>query len=251
MQNSALTHPQLSIEICISADNINQMKANLIAAQSGGAHRIELCADMQNEGLTPAIKAIIMAKNLCSSLELLTMIRPRAGDFVYNDDEYQTMLTSIEEAQKAGADGVVFGALTQDGDIHLSYTKGLINKAKELNLKTTFHRAFDASRDPISAWQYLENIGINRILSSGTAWGTNKGAIEGAKQLVNYYSRQSSVELVIGGGVNPSNAQRIISPLLPLTAEASLHAFSGVMLGQKVDTQKVKELCALDLSRIC
>lgn len=123
-------YPQF--EICISADNHAQMKQNIMAAQQGGAHRIELCSDTQNQGLTPSVVAIDAAKSVSSDLILLTMIRPRAGDFVYREDEHQQMQTSIWEAKKAGAGGVVFGALTPSGALHRFQVENLIAIAQDL-----------------------------------------------------------------------------------------------------------------------
>ena len=138
--------------------------ASCLAAQEGGAHRVELCAGIPEGGTTPSYGEITMARRLLH-IRLHVIIRPRGGDFLYSPIEVETMLEDIRMARRAGADGLVFGCLRENGDIDIETTRRLIDAAE--GTPVTFHRAFDHCRDPYRALDELASLGVTRILTSG------------------------------------------------------------------------------------
>lgn len=142
---------------------VDSIEAAAIAA-SAGADRVELCADLVEGGTTPSIGAIERA-GVDVAAEVMVMIRPRGGDFVYSRRELAIMERDIEAVREAGAAGVVFGCLTPEGDIDRAATRVLMQETGELSV--TFHRAFDLSRDPHAALESLIDLGVDRVLTSG------------------------------------------------------------------------------------
>ena len=136
-----------------------------LAAQEGGADRVELCAGIPEGGTTPSYGEIAIAREVLTHTRLHVIIRPRGGDFLYSDVEIRTMLKDIEIARKLGADGVVFGCLTAEGEVDLTSMQILMEASKGLSV--TFHRAFDVCRNPQKALEEIIELGCNRILTSG------------------------------------------------------------------------------------
>ena len=136
-----------------------------IAAQEGGANRVELCAGIPEGGTTPSYGEIAMAREVLTTTRLHVIIRPRGGDFLYSPVEVKTMLKDIEMARQLGADGVVFGCLTTNGGIDVPVMKQLMEASKGLSV--TFHRAFDVCRDASEALEQIIDLGCDRILTSG------------------------------------------------------------------------------------
>ena len=136
-----------------------------LAAQEGGADRVELCAGIPEGGTTPSYGEIAIAREVLTHTRLHVIIRPRGGDFLYSDIEIRTMLKDIEIARKLGADGVVFGCLTAEGEVDLPVMQKLMETAQGLSV--TFHRAFDVCRNPQRALEQIIKLGCNRILTSG------------------------------------------------------------------------------------
>jgi copper homeostasis protein len=136
-----------SLEVC--ANSIN----SAIAAQSGGAVRVELCDNLKEGGTTPSAGQITMARKLLH-IKLYVLIRPRSGDFLYNDIEYETMQADIRYCIEAGCDGIVIGILNADGTIDKERNLELVRMAKQFGLGVTFHRAFDVCAD---LYQALED----------------------------------------------------------------------------------------------
>src|ERR1700712_3387387 len=132
------------------------------AAAHGGADRIELCAALELGGLTPSAGLLEAVVDI---IPTHVLIRPRAGDFVYDKYEIRVMAKDIEHAIDKGAVSVVIGALTADGDVDLPAMTRLLNAAE--NVPVTFHRAFDSTRDPLAALDDLMELGIDRLLTSG------------------------------------------------------------------------------------
>lgn len=174
------------------------------AAIEGGAHRVELCEALEVDGLTPSESMIEEAVGLGIPVQVL--IRPRKGDFVYDEKEVQSMVESIRFAKKSGANGVVFGALRPDGSIDAETIRRLVSESKGLSI--TFHRAFDVCSEPLVALEQIISLGCHRLLTSGQASTAEKG-IPLIKKLV----EQSAGRLIImpGSGVNVGNARRILS----------------------------------------
>jgi copper homeostasis protein len=147
------------IEICTNSVE------SCLAAQEGGANRVELCAGIPEGGTTPSYGEIAIAREVLTHTRLHVIIRPRGGDFLYSDIEIRTMLKDIEIARRLGADGVVFGCLTADGEVDLTSMQILMEASKGLSV--TFHRAFDVCRNPQKALEEIIELGCNRILTSG------------------------------------------------------------------------------------
>ena len=182
--------------------------ASVLAAVAGGASRIELCSGLSDGGLTPSIATIEFAVN--SGLqEVNVLIRPRPGDFLYSDYEASLMEKDIELALKAGATGVVIGALTPDGEVDMQLCKRLISRARAVNPRTTvtFHRAFDLVRNPEKSLEDVISLGCDCILTSGLAPNALTG-IGMLRDLVGLAAGR--IRIMAGCGVNPDNAETII-----------------------------------------
>ena len=189
---------ELKLEVCCA--DLQSVRA----AIEGGAYRVELCEALEVDGLTPSESMIEEAVRLGIPVQVL--IRPRKGDFVYDEKEVQSMVESIRFAKKSGANGVVFGALRPDGSIDAETIRRLVSESKGLSI--TFHRAFDVCSEPLVALEQIISLGCHRLLTSGQASTAEKG-IPLIKKLV----EQSAGRLIImpGSGVNAENARRILS----------------------------------------
>lgn len=175
-----------------------------LAAQAGGAHRVELCSGIPEGGTTPSYGEIAVAREVLTSARLHVIIRPRGGDFLYSPVEVKTMLKDIEMAKRVGADGVVFGCLTEDGGIDVPVMQELM-KASD-GLSVTFHRAFDVCRDAREAMEQIIELGCNRILTSGQQATAEQG-IPSLKELQEQAAGR--IILLAGCGVNEKNIARI------------------------------------------
>lgn len=175
-----------------------------IAAQEGGANRVELCAGIPEGGTTPSYGEIAMAREVLTTTRLHVIIRPRGGDFLYSPVEVKTMLKDIEMARQLGADGVVFGCLTTNGGIDVPVMKQLMEVSKGLSV--TFHRAFDVCRDASEALEQIIDLGCDRILTSGQQ-ATAELGIPLLKELRE--RANGRITLLAGCGVNEKNICRI------------------------------------------
>jgi copper homeostasis protein len=190
-------------EICV--DSV----AGVRAAKAAEADRVELCAALLEGGITPSRGMIRQARGI-DGIGLNVMIRPRGGDFLFDDDEMSTMLSDVEIAKAEGADGVVIGLLTAEGEVDAARTRELISLARPLSV--TFHRAFDMTRDPLQAIETLIGLGIDRVLSSGQ----EATVLEGLPLLAELVSRAGTRIVVMpGGGITPRNVERIVSAIKP------------------------------------
>jgi copper homeostasis protein len=177
--------------------------ASALAAQEGGAGRVELCASLEEGGLTPSYATIAIARERLL-IPLYVLIRPRAGDFLYNELELETMRRDIEACTRLGCDGVVIGALDADGNIALAACRDLIYAARGLGV--TFHRAFDLARDPYRAIEEIIALGCERVLTSGQS----ASAIDGAAMIRDLVSAAGDrVTIMPGAGVDPDNIARL------------------------------------------
>lgn len=176
-----------------------------LAAQEGGAQRVELCAGIPEGGTTPSWGEIATARELLQ-IKLHVIIRPRGGDFLYSPVELSTMVKDIEAARQLRADGVVFGCLTADGEIDLDAMKTLMKAAEGLSV--TFHRAFDVCKQPQQALEQLIALGCERILTSGQQATAEQG-IPLLKEL--HQQAAGRIILLAGCGVNEGNIARIAS----------------------------------------
>jgi len=234
-----------AVEICLASDDEVCLASNVAKVYQAGAERIELCSAMSEHGLTPTIAAISIArKEFADRPGLMVMIRPRAGDFCYNTQEIALMRQQINQAAKAGADGVVFGALTSDGtSLDLVVCKQLIDVAQNLKLEVGIHRAFDAVIDSQQALAQLITLGVERVLSSGTPWGENSTALVGLPRLLKLVTlAQQKIEIVIAGSVTPENAKKLLNGFDKIESRVSLHAYSSVLQGEHIDTASIDAL---------
>jgi copper homeostasis protein len=142
------------------------------SAVEGGADRIELCANLGEGGTTPSYGTIYQCRESFDVL-LYPIIRPRGGDFLYTDGEYETMLHDVKLCKQLGCDGIVIGLLNEDGAVDIKRTAALIDIAYPMGV--TFHRAFDRCRDAFEALEQLVQIGCERILTSGQQPTVNEG----------------------------------------------------------------------------
>lgn len=204
----------MKIEICV--DSVD----GAIAAQQGGADRVELCDNLLEGGTTPSAGCIKLARsNLRIGLQVI--IRPRGGDFLYSAMEMGVMREDIRMAKDLGADGVVIGCLTADGGIDLARTRELMEVARPLNV--TFHRAFDMCREPSVGLEQLIQLGVNRVLTSGQ----EATVLEGL-ELITQLQKQAAGRIIVmpGGGLTPRNIKRIVDACR--VSEVHLSARSSV-----------------------
>ncbi|MBT4499813.1 MAG: copper homeostasis protein CutC, partial [Gemmatimonadetes bacterium] len=185
---------QITFEACV--DSV----ASSVAAQQGGADRVELCADLIEGGITPGAGTIQLVRSRLT-IPLHLLIRPRGGDFCYTDDEFEVMCIDIEQARTLGAGGVVLGLLHPDGSIDRERTALLVEHARPLSV--TFHRAFDMARDPHQSLNLLIDLGIDRLLTSGQ----EATALEGADLIAALVQQaQNRIAIMAGGGITEENA---------------------------------------------
>jgi copper homeostasis protein len=184
---------EFKLEICV--DNVE----SAMVAQYAGADRIELCNNLQEGGTTPGSGMISSARdNLCIGLNVI--IRPRGGDFLYTDLEYDIMRREIEVCGECGADGVVLGILLPGGEIDTERTAKLVELARPMSV--TFHRAFDMCNDPFKGLEDVIAAGANRLLTSG-----QKNKAEDGIGLITDLIVKADGRIIImpGSGINPSN----------------------------------------------
>lgn len=185
------------IEICANS------ATSCIEAQRGGANRVELCAAIPEGGTTPSFGEIVIARKAIT-IPLNVIIRPRSGDFLYNENEFKAMILDIEAAKNAGADGVVFGCLLADGSIDIERNRILIKHSA--GLSTTFHRAFDVCKDPYIALEQLIELNFDRILTSGQ----QATALQGAELIGKLIAKaKDSIIIMPGCGINEQNIEQI------------------------------------------
>ena len=177
--------------------------ASCIAAQEGGADRVELCAGIPEGGTTPSFGMIWNARESID-IALNVIIRPRGGDFLYNESELAEMLFDISAAKELGVDGLVFGCLNPDGSVDMENMALLMEAAGDTPV--TFHRAFDHTSDPFKALEDIISLGCRRILTSGC----RPTAMEGAEILAQLVEKAGDRIIIMPGcGVNESNIAEI------------------------------------------
>ena len=175
-----------------------------LAAQEGGADRVELCAGIPEGGTTPSYGEIKVARRLLTTTRLHVIIRPRGGDFLYTPLEIERMEEDIRMCREQGVDGVVIGCLHADGTLDMEANRRLVEAAEGMSV--TFHRAFDRCSDPIRALEQLVELGVSRVLTSGQ----QPTALEGVPLLGRLNELAASRIIILAGcGVNESNINEI------------------------------------------
>ena len=190
-------------EICVDA------VAGVRAAKAAGAQRVELCGDLIEGGTTPSRGMMRQARTI-AGIGLHVMIRPRGGDFLFDDDEFAIMEADIDTAKAEGADGVVIGLLTEAATVDEVRARALIARARPLSV--TFHRAFDMTPDPFAALETLVGLGVDRVLTSGQ----EASVLEGLP-LIAELVRKAGRRIIVmpGGGITQRNAARIVAGASP------------------------------------
>lgn len=187
------------VEACV--DSVE----SALAAERGGAGRIELCDNLVDGGTTPSAGTIALCRERLR-IPIYVMIRPRGGDFCYSPVELDVMRRDIEGAQALGADGVVLGLLRPDGRVDRRRTAALIALARPLDV--TFHRAIDVSRDALAALDDLLALGVDRVLTSGQA----RTALAGGRVIAALVERAAGrLVILAGGGVDAANARLVVA----------------------------------------
>ena len=185
-----------------------------LAAAKGGADRIELCDNLGEGGTTQSYSTIKYCREKLV-IQLFPIIRPRGGDFLYSEDEYNIMVDDVRVCKELNCDGVVIGFLNADGTIDIEKTARLVELAYPMEV--TFHRAFDRCVDPFAALEQLIQIGCNRILTSGQKPTVMEG-IDLIEQLVK--AADDRIIIMPGSGVRKEN----ISELASRTGAKELHS---------------------------
>jgi len=175
-----------------------------VAAERGGARRVELCDNLADGGTTPSA-GMISAVKAAVRIPVFVIVRPRGGGFVYTAEEIAVMRLDIEAARMLGADGVAVGALTRDARVDTDQLRALTDAAGELPV--TFHRAFDVTRDQGQALEALIHQRVARVLTSGGA-GTALDGVSAIAALVKRAAGQ--IVVMAGGGVREENVQEVV-----------------------------------------
>ncbi|XP_038046374.1 copper homeostasis protein cutC homolog [Patiria miniata] len=187
------------MEVCV--DSVR----SATAAERGGATRIELCAGLSEGGTTPSLGLLRIVKAV-TKLPVFVLIRPRAGDFLYEPEELEVMREDIQLCKENGADGIVFGALTSSGSVDAEVCKEFVELCRPLPV--TFHRAFDMCSDAHTSLETLISLGFERVLTSGQ----ESSALEGLpliKELIQIANNR--IIVMPGGGINARNLDRILT----------------------------------------
>jgi copper homeostasis protein len=191
-----------------------------VAAERGGADRIELCAELLVGGLTPSEDLMRMVRAKVT-LAIFAMIRPRAGDFIYSAQELAQIRGEIDTAKQLGMDGIVLGLLTRDRSVDVERTRQLVKTAQPLPV--TFHRAFDDAANLDAALEDVIATGARRILTSGGS-STAPAGIDKLARLV--VAAKDRILILPGGGINSSNAVDVARQ----TGARELHSGLGSVL---------------------
>lgn len=190
-------HP---VEVEVAIDSV----AGARAAEAAGATRLELCCALAEGGLTPTLGLLQQCRRH-SRLPIVAMLRPRAGDFLYTDDEFEVLRADLHQLAGAGADGFAVGVLLADGELDLARMRELVAAAAPHPV--TCHRAFDLARDPETALQQLLDLGVQRVLTSGLCATASEGQ-ERIRALVR--QARGRIEVIAGAGVRSHNVRELV-----------------------------------------
>ena len=219
----------VTVEIC--TDTI----LGAVAAEQGGADRVELCSNPAVGGVTPSLGAIVVTAGSLA-IPVHVLIRPRGGDFIYTRSEFDAMECDVASA-KPWAAGVVLGLLTKNGRVNRARTAELIAAARPMTV--TFHKAFDAADDPLRALDDLIELGVDRILTSGRAPTAREGLV-----LLAELKRRAAgrIAILAGGSIAEADIPRLIGAGLD-----EIHLGSAARVDGLTDAAKVRRI--MDWSR--
>ncbi|MBB6108910.1 copper homeostasis protein [Mucilaginibacter lappiensis] len=210
----------VTLEVCANS------VTSALAAQEGGAVRVELCENLKEGGTTPSHGQILMARSLLH-IKLYVLIRPRGGDFLYSELEYQIMMADIRYCIEAGCDGVVIGMLNPDGSIDTKRCLEMTRLARQWGLGVTFHRAFDMCANQDKALEEIIEMGCERILTSGG----KSTAMEGAT-VINHLVQKAAgrISIMPGSGVSEAN----LADLVHFTGVTEVHSSARISVQSKM-----------------
>lgn len=191
---------KITLEVCANSAQ------SAIEAQKGGAKRVELCDNLIEGGTTPALSQIELSRKYLN-IQLNVIVRPRGGDFLYSDFEFEIMKQDILHCGQAKCDGVVFGILNSDGSIDKKRNQELVDIARKFEMSTTFHRAFDRCNDLQKSLEDIIELGCDRVLTSGGM----ESALDGKNVLRNLI-KQADDRIIImpGGGITETNIAELV-----------------------------------------
>lgn len=199
-----------------------------IAAEKGGANRLELCANLIIGGTSPSLALFHeVRKNV--GIRIHVLLRPRFGDFLYTDHEMAIIEEEVRMFREAGADGVVIGCLDEDGNLDMPKMQRLVDAAGDMSI--TLHRAFDVCRDPMKALDQCKQLGINTILTSG-----QKNSCLDGEDLIRQLNEKAEgkVDILAGAGVNAG----VIAKMVRSTKLTSFHLSGKVTLDSRMKYRK-------------
>jgi copper homeostasis protein len=210
----------INLEVCANS------LTSALAAQEGGAIRVELCDNLNEGGTTPSYGQIKMARKLLN-IKLYVLIRPREGDFLYSDIEFEIIKADVQYCIDAGCDGVVIGILNANGSIDKPRCAELVQMAKKGGLGVTFHRAFDMCADMDLALEDIIEIGCERILTSGGKSTAPEGA-----NIIAHLIKKAAGRIIImpGSGVNEST----VADLVHITKATEIHSSARNVVKSKM-----------------
>jgi len=216
------------IEICASTYQ------SALNAEKGGAHRIELCENLAVGGITPSYSLI---KRVIEELSIPVniLVRPRKGDFVYDEEEFNQMKKDIEFCKEIGCHGIVTGVLDNNGSIDIARIIELIELSRPMSF--TFHRAFDITVNPLEALTSLMDLGVDRILTSGHEISALQG-ISLLKELKD--TAKDKLTILVGGSVRASNIDHFKN-----TGFKEAHSSALIEGGLHSDIEEIRKLMAL------
>lgn len=198
-----------------------------IEAQKGGANRLEVCSNLIIGGTSPSLA---LFKNIRKNVDIKinVLLRPRFGDFLYTDNEFNIIKEEIKMFKEVGADGVVIGCLKSDGTLDIKKMEELIQEAKGMHI--TLHRAFDVMKDPYKGLEQAKSLGINTILTSGQ----KNSALQGKDLINELVKRSSDIEILVGSGVNAN----VIKEFLEDTNAKAFHMSGKITLDSGMEYRK-------------
>jgi len=241
---------KIIVEVCV--DSVE----SAMAAERGGAQRVELCSDLLEGGVTPSLGLLGVVRSRVA-IAVHPIIRPRPGDFCYSELEFESMRRDIEAAKSAGADGVVLGILEPNGSVDIERTRELVELARPLSV--TFHRAFDMSADLFRALEDVCATGANRLLTSGGQQECLQGIDTVARLL---RAARGRITIMAGGRIGISNAAAIVertgvreihvglaSPVRSPMLHRNPHLSMGKAQGREYQRTQVLEESVRELNR--